>query len=61
MVFVDPIVATKAMQYTRVEVDFSLSTSGSWLEHKISPSQPREPFFHVPEEEIALGPACWLW
>ncbi|KAJ9110837.1 glutamine-dependent NAD(+) synthetase [Naganishia cerealis] len=20
-----------------------------------------EPFYHTPEEEIALGPACWLW
>jgi hypothetical protein len=25
------------------------------------PSPPREPFYHTPEEEIARGPACWLW
>lgn len=24
-------------------------------------SAPREPRYHLPEEEIALGPACWLW
>lgn len=58
---VDPLIAIHAMRYTRVDVEFSLSSPGSWLEHNLSPSQPREPFFHVPEEEIALGPACWLW
>lgn len=25
------------------------------------PSHPIEPHYHTPEEEIALGPACWLW
>lgn len=25
------------------------------------PTPPREPFYHRPEEEIARGPACWLW
>ena len=57
----DPTIATQAMQYTRIEVDFSLSIPGSVLDSKICPSRPREPFFHTPEEEIALGPACWLW
>lgn len=53
--------ATQARQYTRIDVDFALSTPGSILDSKIRPSEPREPFFHLPEEEIALGPACWLW
>ena len=53
--------ATQAMQYTRIEVDFALSIPGSFLETKISPSQPQEPFFYEPENEIALGPACWVW
>ena len=51
--------ATQAMQYDRIEVDFSLSTSGSF--QNIHPTQPREPYFHMPSEEIALGPACWLF
>lgn len=25
------------------------------------PTPPRQPFYHTPEEEIARGPACWLW
>lgn len=25
------------------------------------PSEPIQPRYHAPEEEIALGPACWLW
>lgn len=25
------------------------------------PTPAREPFYHTPEEEIARGPACWLW
>ena len=24
-------------------------------------SQPISLYVHLPEEEIALGPACWLW
>ena len=53
--------AISAMQYARVDVDFSLSTCGSFLDKKICPSKPQDPFFHSPESEIALGPACWLW
>lgn len=25
------------------------------------PTPTRQPFYHTPEEEIARGPACWLW
>ncbi|XP_056134821.1 glutamine-dependent NAD(+) synthetase isoform X2 [Lampris incognitus] len=41
----------------RVKVDFGLSSGDIYL-----PSH--EPImwqFHTPEEEISLGPACWLW
>ena len=51
----------QTMQYTRVEVDFTLLTPSPWLENKMSPSQLREPLFHIPEEEIVLGPAQLLW
>ncbi|KAG7473661.1 hypothetical protein MATL_G00098210 [Megalops atlanticus] len=42
----------------RVKVDFSLSES----QDIYFPShEPIEWQFHTPEEEISLGPACWLW
>ena len=50
--------ATHVPKYERIELDYSLSTSE--LDDK-SPSKIREPTFSVPEEEIALGPACYLW
>lgn len=27
----------------------------------VAPTPSKQPFIHDPEEEIALGPACWLW
>ena len=27
----------------------------------LQPSEPIQPRYPAPEEEIALGPACWLW
>jgi NAD+ synthase (glutamine-hydrolysing) len=41
----------------RVRVDFDMSQSPL----KVVPSKPLSVFYHSPEEEIALGPACWLW
>lgn len=39
---------------------FSLSTAGAnYLTNP--PTQPRPLKLHSPEEECALGPACWLW
>eukprot|EP00003_Mantamonas_plastica_P008878 TRINITY_DN1795_c0_g1_i3.p1 TRINITY_DN1795_c0_g1~~TRINITY_DN1795_c0_g1_i3.p1 ORF type:complete len:636 (+),score=202.23 TRINITY_DN1795_c0_g1_i3:272-2179(+) len=29
--------------------------------HAVSTTCPIKPFYHKPEEEIAFGPACWLW
>jgi len=46
-------------RYPRVEVDFDLSLPG---EDECLPPSPAFTWqFHSPEEEIALGPACWLW
>ncbi|KAH9951184.1 glutamine-dependent NAD(+) synthetase with GAT domain-containing protein [Amylocystis lapponica] len=56
--------AAEAERYQRVEVDFALS-EGKFGDTKdvreltISPTY--EVRYHRPEEEIALGPACWLW
>lgn len=46
--------------YERVETDFSLSW-GLDFDPKVFPSEKQPPRIHKPEEEIAYGPACWLW
>ncbi|KAH6915858.1 hypothetical protein BKA70DRAFT_1253990 [Coprinopsis sp. MPI-PUGE-AT-0042] len=58
--------AASAERYHRVEVSFALSTghSGEAKEEEmvgISPTKVRPAKYHTPEQEIALGPACWLW
>ncbi|ODQ77256.1 hypothetical protein BABINDRAFT_163755 [Babjeviella inositovora NRRL Y-12698] len=53
-------VATNA-SYTRVYADVELSPHATSFDPKIVPSAPRAIRYHSPEEEIALGPACWLW
>ncbi|KAK4534762.1 hypothetical protein CDCA_CDCA02G0787 [Cyanidium caldarium] len=40
--------------------DFRLTLSPQRARH-VSPSPPIAVRLHAPEEEIALGPACWLW
>lgn len=42
----------------RVKVDFSLSGSDDIY---LPTHQPITWSYHTPEEEIGLGPACWLW
>uniref|UniRef100_A0A672GNU8 Glutamine-dependent NAD(+) synthetase n=1 Tax=Salarias fasciatus TaxID=181472 RepID=A0A672GNU8_SALFA len=42
----------------RIKVDFSLSSCDDIY---LPTHQPVEWLFHTPEEEISLGPACWLW
>nr|POE63560.1 putative glutamine-dependent nad(+) synthetase [Quercus suber] len=45
----------------RIQVDFHLCKSlhSSSFSNRLSAAI--EPRYHLPEEEIALGPACWLW
>ena len=50
--------ASKSPAYPRVQVDFALS-SDKLL--GLPTCHPIEWIYHTPEEEIALGPACWLW
>ncbi|KAK0457751.1 uncharacterized protein EV420DRAFT_1547161 [Desarmillaria tabescens] len=58
--------AASAERYHRIEVSFSLS-AGKFEEVRdedmvgFLSSRPYEVKYHRPEEEIALGPACWLW
>lgn len=49
--------ASDAKPVPRVHVAFDLTTSDPAL----APSKPIEVHYHTPEEEIANGPACWLW
>lgn len=44
--------------YPRVSVDFELSTKNDIY---TPTNRPLQWIYHTPEEEIALGPACWLW
>ncbi|KAJ6095687.1 hypothetical protein N7486_006433 [Penicillium sp. IBT 16267x] len=53
--------AVAAPEYQRIEVDYSLSHDNLDLEIELRPTAARPARYHLPEEEIALGPACWLW
>jgi NAD+ synthase (glutamine-hydrolysing) len=47
--------------YQREEVKMALTHSYIEDNIHVRPTRIRPPFYHSPEEEIALGPACWLW
>lgn len=44
--------------YPRIKVDFALSRED---DVSVPSAEPIEVHYHTPEEEISLGPACWLW
>lgn len=51
-------------QYPREEhpdTSAHIASRKSEFDASIVPSPPLELQYHTPEEEIALGPACWLW
>ena len=52
--------AIQAPKYYRVELDANLVHESPVLDLKIKPSPKIEARYHSPQEEIALGPACWL-
>ncbi len=49
--------ASQAEAIPRITVDFELTTD----DHRLAPTKPIDVRYHLPEEEIAYGPACWLW
>lgn len=53
--------ASKQSPYVRLDLDIRLSRSREDADPSLTLSEPFKPRFHRPEEEIALGPACWLW
>lgn len=44
--------------YPRIKVDFSITKEDDFT---VPISTPIKFHYHSPEEEISLGPACWLW
>lgn len=48
-------------EYPRISMDTNLAQDAESVNSSIKASAPIEPRIHRPEEEIALGPACWLW
>ena len=54
------IQASKTEQLPQIDVDFELNAPGSENLLRATPEIESPPRY-IPEEEIALGPACWLW
>lgn len=52
--------AANTITYPRIIVDYELSAS-SHNDFRMCVSKPFQWQYHSAEEEIALGPACWLW
>ncbi|XP_075156272.1 NAD synthetase [Haematobia irritans] len=50
--------AASAPTYPRINCDFEMSTHCDIFK---TASTPIQWIYHTPEEEIAMGPACWLW
>ncbi|CDO93851.1 unnamed protein product [Kluyveromyces dobzhanskii CBS 2104] len=48
-------------KFKRIDVEAELATLDDKFNATLVPEKPKHPFYHIPEEEIALGPACWLW
>ncbi|KAG8954811.1 glutamine-dependent NAD(+) synthetase [Tulasnella sp. 419] len=53
--------AASAERYNRIEVPMPLSDETEDFLSDVKLTKPIDVRFHTPEEEIALGPACWLW
>ncbi|EDO14834.1 hypothetical protein Kpol_364p6 [Vanderwaltozyma polyspora DSM 70294] len=48
-------------RYERINIPVELAPRNSTFDPTVIPSKVRDIFYHTPEEEIALGPACWMW
>ena len=53
--------ASRQPELIRLDLDVRLGGLEEYAEPNAGPSPVIEPRYHAPEEEIALGPACWLW
>ena len=50
--------AAQVPNYPRIDCDFEMSTHSDIFK---TANAPLQWVYHTPEEEIAMGPACWLW
>jgi NAD+ synthase (glutamine-hydrolysing) len=48
-------------RYERIGVAIALSPQDTEIHRKLVPTRSIKPHYYEPPEEIALGPACWLW
>ncbi len=53
--------AARQEPYNRIELAMRLSPRPDDLNPELAPSPEIPIFHHSPAEEIAFGPACWLW
>lgn len=52
----------QSASYHTISTNIELSPSSHVFNPAIRPTKPLQKIrYHLPEEEIALGPACWLW
>lgn len=47
--------------YHSIQTKIELSPAENIFDPLIKPTYPIDIRYHLPQEEIALGPACWLW
>ncbi|KAK3814725.1 MAG: glutamine-dependent NAD(+) synthetase with GAT domain-containing protein [Linnemannia elongata] len=55
------IQAASSPSYRRIQANMALSDGRLEDNPAILPTLVKPAFYHTPEEEISLGPACWLW
>ncbi|KAF9086419.1 glutamine-dependent NAD(+) synthetase [Mortierella sp. GBA35] len=55
------IQAASTPSYRRIQANMALSDGRLEDNPAIRPTVVKPVFYHTPEEEISLGPACWLW
>ncbi|CAG8460443.1 9537_t:CDS:10 [Cetraspora pellucida] len=53
--------AVNANSYHRIKASIALSSEKINFKPHFSPTKPIKEHYHTPEQEIAFGPACWLW
>ncbi|CAK9440355.1 uncharacterized protein LODBEIA_P44550 [Lodderomyces beijingensis] len=51
----------KEHPYHIIQCDMELSPGEDVYNPNVVPTKPQNVRYHSPEEEIAFGPACWLW
>lgn len=47
--------------YHAMNTSIELSPDSNIFDHTVRPTDRIDIRYHLPQEEIALGPACWLW